>query len=73
MIELIIKEANQKSMLFVTIGISYIFSNVCNGYHDLLVMCMILGDIATIVGVNVGKNNNLKRLSPLSAFTQCCN
>ena len=73
MIELIIKQANQKSAVFFTIGISYIFSNVCNGYHDLLVMCMKIRDIDTILDINVGKNLNLKCLLPLSLLIQCCN
>ena len=49
---MLIKQANQKSAIFVTNGIflnkGFKFqTNVCNRYHDLLMMSMNLSNIAT--------------------------
>ena len=48
-----IRQANQKSEIFVTICIfldkNFLFQrNVCNGCHDLLMMSMNLRDIAVL-------------------------
>ena len=41
---MLIRQANQKSRIFVTDGIFQIKLNVCNGCHDLLMMSMKLSD-----------------------------
>ena len=48
---MLIRQANQKITIFVTIGIflnkGFRFQpNICNGCHDLLMMFMNLSDIA---------------------------
>ena len=48
---MLIKQVHQKSVIFATIGISWIVlnwyqPNVCNRCHDLLMMSMYLTDIA---------------------------
>ena len=50
---MLIKQANQKSAIFVTIGIflnkGFKFQpNVCNRCHDLLIMSINLSDIAIL-------------------------
>ena len=50
---MLIRQANQKSAIFVTIGISlnkgFMFqANVCNGCFDLFIMSIILSDIAIL-------------------------
>ena len=53
---MLIRQANQKSVIFVTIGIFldkwFKFQpDVCNGCHDVLMMSMNLSDIA-ILSIN---------------------
>ena len=47
---MLIRQANQKSAMFLTIGIFYIKfqPNVCNRCHDLLMLPMNLIDIAIL-------------------------
>ena len=50
---ILIKQVNQKSVVFVTIGIflnkGFKFApNICNGYHNFLMMSMNLSDIAIL-------------------------
>ena len=46
---MLIKQVHQKSVIFFTIGISYISQqNVSNRCHDLLMMSMNLRDIAIL-------------------------
>ena len=56
---MLIRQANQKSSIFVTVGIflnkGFKFqSNVCNGCHDLLMMSMNLSDFGNLN--NIGAN-----------------
>ena len=49
--ELLIKQVHQKSVIFVTIGISYSFTlqpNAFNRCHDLLMMPISLSNIAIL-------------------------
>ena len=48
---MLIKQVHQKSVIFVTIGISYSSKfqpNVCNRCHDLLMISINLSDIAIL-------------------------